>query len=72
MHHEGGRGCGGDLGGAVVVESADMMQGEKDAENEHVFEISLELTSNDAFGVPPRREPVFFTERCQLIIHSLS
>ena len=62
-----------------MVESADMMQGEKDAENEHVFEISLELTSNDAFGVPPRREPVFFfTERIclklvsQLIIHSLS
>ena len=62
-----------------MVVSGDMMQGEKDAGIEHVFVNSLELTSNDAVEVPPRREPVFFfTERIclklvsQLIIHSLS
>ena len=42
--------------------SGDMMQGEKDAGIEHVFVNSLEFTSNDAFEVPPRREPVFFLE----------
>ena len=43
-----------------MVVSVAMMQGEKDAGVEHVFVNSLELTSNDAVEVPPRREPVFF------------
>ena len=45
-----------------MVVSVAMMQGEKDAGVEHVFVNSLELTSTDAFEVPPRREPVFFLQ----------